>query len=150
MEAEEKNPKDLDLGPLPNFLGYVLRRAQTAVLDDFVVTMAPLGLRVSSLGVMAVIKANPGSSQTAISDALGLQQTNLVATINALEKRNLVKRTRIKQDRRSYSLYLTDEGIRVLDEALALQARHEARFLEKLGPDGKGQLMSLLSRLLGD
>lgn len=140
----------LDLGPLPGFVGYMLRRAQLLVFDDFIKTMASVGLRPASFSVLAVIGANPGSTQSAVSDALGLQRTNLVAIIDSLEKGGFARREPAKTDRRSHALHLTDAGERLLTEALTLQARHEKRFLDKLGPDDTRILLQLLTRMVKD
>lgn len=138
----------LDLSPLPSFVGYMLRRAQMFVFDDFIRVMTPLGLRPASFSVLAVIKTNPGSTQSAISDALGLQRTNLVALIDALEERGLARRRPAKNDRRSYALFVTEKGKRLLEEAMILQAEHESRILGRLTAGERATLLDLLHRML--
>lgn len=141
-------PGRLDLGPLPGFVGYMLRRAQLLVFDDFIRTMAAIGLRPASFSVLAVIDANPGSTQSAVSEALGLQRTNLVAIIDSLEERGIAKRTPARTDRRSHALYLTPKGKRLLAKAMKLQAEHEQRILSKLGAGDPERLLTLLTRLV--
>jgi DNA-binding MarR family transcriptional regulator len=137
----------LRLGPLPNLVGYVMRRAQLLIFDDFIKTMASIDLRPASYSVMAVIDANPGSTQSAVSAALGLQRTNLVAIIDQLEERGLARRAPAKADKRSYALTLTAKGKRLLGEANELVAQHEQRMRAPLQPHEAEQLMSLLHRL---
>jgi len=150
-DGEAPSPTSrLDLGPLPGFVGYMLRRAQLLVFDDFIKTMSAVGLRPASFSVLAVIDANPGSTQSAVSEALGLQRTNLVAIIDTLERGGYARREPVKTDRRSHALYLTPEGKKLLDKALKLQADHEARLLRKLGKDDSRQLLDLLRRLVED
>lgn len=139
----------LDLSPLPSFVGYMLRRAQLLVFEDFIGAMANVGLRPASFSVLCVIKTNPGSTQTAVSEALGLQRTNLVAIIDALEERGLARREPAPNDRRSHALFLTDAGERLLAEAMELQAGHESRVLARLRPKERDQLLGLLQRMLG-
>ena len=148
--AEEAAPQAgrFDLGPLPGFVGYMLRRAQLLIFDDFIRTMAGVGLRPASFSVLAVIDANPGSTQSAVSEALGLQRTNLVAIIDTLEESGFAKRTPARTDRRSHALYLTPKGKRLLAKALKLQAEHEQRILSKLGPEDSARLLTLLTRLV--
>lgn len=138
----------LDLGPLPGFVGYMLRRAQLLVFDDFIRTMSAIGLRPASFSVLAVIDANPGSTQSAVSEALGLQRTNLVAIIDSLEQGGFARREPAKTDRRSHALHLTQNGKRLLHEALALQAEHERRLLKRLGEQDAATLLHLLTRLV--
>jgi len=138
----------LDLGPLPNFVGYLLRRAQLLVFDDFIRTMSSVGLRPASFSVLAVIGANPGSSQSAVSEVLGLQRTNLVAIIDSLEQGGFARRKAAKTDRRSHALYLTAEGKRLLSKALTLQAEHERRVLGRLSDDETQSLLRILTKLV--
>ena len=140
----------LNLGPLPGFVGYMLRRAQLLVFDDFIRTMSSIGLRPASFSVLAVIDANPGSTQSAVSEALGLQRTNLVAIIDSLEKGGFARRAPARTDRRSHALHLTPDGKRLLARALKLQAEHEQRLLRKLGLEDSQALLRLLTRLVDD
>lgn len=140
----------LDLSPLPSFVGYMLRRAQLMVFEDFIGVMAAVGLRPASFSVLCVVNANPGLTQTAVSEALGLQRTNLVAIIDILEERGLARREPAVNDRRSHALFLTDSGQRLLAEAFELQAGHESRVLARLKPKERVQLLYLLHRMLGD
>lgn len=151
-ERADETPlaQQLDLGPLPSLVGYMLRRAQLVVFDDFIRTMAAIGLRPASFSVLAVIDANPGSTQSAVSEALGLQRTNLVAIIDALQERGLARRAPARSDRRAHALFLTDEGTRLLKQAMALQVEHESRFLRRLGEHGGEQLVRLLRKIVDD
>jgi DNA-binding MarR family transcriptional regulator len=142
--------QQLDLAPLPSFVGYMLRRAQLVIFDDFIRTMASVGLRPASFSVLCVINANPGSTQTAVSEALGLQRANLVAIIDGLEERGLARREPAKNDRRSHALFLTREGRRLLTNAMVLQAEHESRVLQRLKREEREQLLHLLHRMLED
>jgi DNA-binding MarR family transcriptional regulator len=68
---------------------------------------------------------------------------------DGLEHRGLAQRSSAPNDRRSYALYLTEEGKRVLARANELERRHETRLDAKLGPGGREQLLELLRRLAG-
>ncbi len=93
------------------------------------------------------IDQNPGSSQSSVSAALGVQKTNFVATITDLEKRGLVLRRKSETDGRTYSLGLTARGRSVLQHATELQSLHEARVIAQIGNEGRLQLLGLLDRL---
>ena len=64
-----------------------------------------------------------------------------------LERRGLARRSSAPNDRRSYALYLTDEGQKVLARASRLEAQMQTRLDAKLGPGGREQLIELLGRL---
>lgn len=137
----------MDVQMLSNYVGYSLRRAQNAVFADFIDTLAELELRPGQFTVLTLIDLNPGTSQSHVSVALGIQKANLVATITDLVKRGYVVRHRSESDGRSYQLELTARGKRLLQRAAALQAIHEARIAARLGARGREQLLELLALL---
>jgi DNA-binding MarR family transcriptional regulator len=138
----------VDLGPLPGFVGYVLRRAQLAVFQDFVQTMATLDIRPAQYSVLLVIARNPGVNQTQISDALGIKTANLVVMLNSLQARGLTERRPGSTDRRAHALFLTAGGRAAMQRLDKLQGEHERRIIAKLGPDGARVLLQLLAKLV--
>ena len=137
----------LDLGPLPELIGYALRRAQLAVFQDFLQTMAALDIRPAQFSVLLLIEVNPGVSQTAISEALGIKTANLAVMLNALEARGYAKRRPGATDRRSHALHLTPQGKALLRQLHERVADHEQRQVARLGPADKAQLLKLLAKL---
>lgn len=126
--------RSLDLGVLDRHLGYFLRRAQVAVFQDFIRTLADVGIRPAQYSVLIVIGANAGLSQADVAQTLGIERARLVRLLDRLERRGLTQRLPSRVDRRSHVLKLTPAGQRVLKRARALAAVHEARLLERLGP----------------
>lgn len=137
----------VDMGTMRGYLGYLLRRAQMLAYADFIAELAALNLSPGQFGVLTVIDANPGLRQSEVSAALGIQKTNFVAVLNEFEQRGLAERCSAAGDRRSYALYLTAPGKALLRKARAAQARHEARLVERLGEQGRVQLLTLLEKL---
>jgi DNA-binding MarR family transcriptional regulator len=119
---------------LDRHLGYFLRRAQVAVFQDFIRTLADVGIRPAQYSVLIVIGANAGLSQADVAQTLGIERARLVRLLDRLERRGLTQRLPSRVDRRSHVLKLTPAGQRVLKRAKALAAVHEARLLERLGP----------------
>jgi DNA-binding MarR family transcriptional regulator len=133
--------------PLSGYVGYALRRAQGVIFADFNHTLAELDLRPFQFAVLVTIDQNPGTSQSSVSAALGIQKANFVATIADLEKRGLVRRRKSDTDARTYSLGLTPRGRSLLQHAAELQSLHEARVIAQIGNEGRLQLLGLLDRL---
>lgn len=133
------------LGPLPEFVGYMLRRAQIAVFDDFMRPARAIDLRPGQFSTLLIVEANPGAKQSDVAAALGIQGTNFVAMINQLERRKLVERRAL--DRRSYGLHLTGEGKALLRQAMKLQDAQEKTYEDILGPGGRRTLLELLAKL---
>ncbi len=146
--AAAPTPARLALGDLPDRVGYALRRAQVAVFQDFVQTMAELDVRPGQYSVLLLIDLNPGVSQTVVGEALGIKPANLAVMLNALQARGLATRARDATDRRAHALHLTPAGKTLLRALNARVADHERRQVARLGAAEKRQLLALLAKLI--
>jgi DNA-binding MarR family transcriptional regulator len=134
-------------GLLPDLIGYHLRRAQSAVFQDFAATMGGAGITPGQFGVLALIEANSGLSQTRLAQILGIDRSTLVAVIDKLEHQGLVERAARPNDRRSHALRLSDVG-KARYQAWAQQVRrHERRIAKRLSPQERKTLIRLLQRI---
>lgn len=138
---------DLDLGPLPGLVGYMLRRAQLAIFNDFIKTCAAEDIRPILYAILTVIDRNPGVRQGEVGAALAIKRSNFVSLLNELESRGLATRTRHATDGRSYALDLTAEGKALIRRLNTLVAGHERRLLDAFGADGRDCLIDLLGRI---
>ncbi len=143
-EAGARSGEKLDLGELPVLSGYMLRRAQFAAFNDFLRFFDDLGVRPVQYAVLTVIDRNPGLKQAQVSEALGIKRANLVAILDALERRGLARREAVATDRRSYALRLTDKGESLMRELRARSDAHEKRLSGIIGEDGRRELLKLL------
>lgn len=137
----------LDMGPLPDLVGYALRRAQVAVFADFHASFAPLGLRPGAFSVLLLVRHNPGARATDIGRALGIKRANFVPLLAELEGRGLVERRAVAHDRRVAALHLTGDGAGLLRRADQVLCAHEARWEARLGRADLDRLLGLLHRL---
>ena len=144
--AEHTKP-DIDLGPLPELIGYVLRRAQLKVFQDFFSAFAPFDIRPAQFAVLTVIERNPGLTQSQVAAALGIKRTNFVGLLNGLETRGLAERRQTARDRRSYALYLTAQGAGLMRKLRPVLKTHESRMVAKVGADGREALLALLHEI---
>ncbi len=91
-------------------LAYLLVQLGFHVAGRFAEQLAPLGLEPRHFGMLTRLAANEGRSQQAIGELMGLNPTRMVFLVDELEQRGLVERRRNPADRRSYALYLTEQG----------------------------------------
>lgn len=140
--------RTFDTGAVTGIIGYRLRRAQVTVFQQFAAYFAEFGLTPAEYTVLALIGANPGSKQTQIGDALGIQRANFVALIARLDQRGLTERHEAQGDRRSNALFLTAAGEALIRRANKVQADFEAEIVERLGgTKSRDQLLALLRKL---
>ena len=135
------------LGILPELVGYHLRRAQVAVFQDFVREMASFDVTPGQFGVLQVIAANPGLSQSELAKAIGVDRSTVVAVIDRLEEQDLVVRAPSPTDRRSHALRLSENGERVVEELVVRVRRHEERIAATLSPRDRARLIELLKKI---
>ena len=136
----------LDQGRLPELLGYHLRLAHGRVFRDFAQVMQGSGMTAGRLGVLELIDANAGLSQSALARAVGLDRSSLVPVIDELEMRGLVARSE-GSDRRSHRLVLTPAGRRFIGRMRVRVQAHEQRIAARLTRAQRSQLIALLEQL---
>lgn len=135
--------------PFKELIGYALRRAQGAVYADLNDGLARLEIRPLQYTMLLIVSENPGVSQTGVCDVLGMQKANVVPSMGELERRGFIIRRKSEADARSYELHLTAKGRRILQRAGEVQSLHESRLIERIGVEGREQLLTLLGKLSG-
>ena len=120
------------------------------MFNDFVQTMSALQVTPGQFGVISLIGANSGLSQSALARAVGIERSTMVAVIDGLEARALVERRPSPHDRRSYALVLSAAGQGLLDQLRPLVASHEDRIAASLSLAEKRTLVELLKKLSQD
>jgi DNA-binding MarR family transcriptional regulator len=129
---------------LPGLLGYRLRLAQQVVFRDFAKSVAELS--PGRVGILLLIDANPGVTQSRLAQAVGLDRSTMVGLVDTLEERRLIERRR-GEDRRTNGLWLTRAGRALLARALRAIARHERRIAARLSAAERRQLLALLGKI---
>ena len=113
----------------------------------FAERLAPLALHPRHFGMLSQLAVNEGQSQQALSIALGIHRSAVVALVDDLEHRALAERRRHPVDRRAYTLYLTPQGRDLLGELERIAAEDEAELLGALSASERSQLISMLQRV---
>ncbi|AMB47068.1 MULTISPECIES: MarR family winged helix-turn-helix transcriptional regulator [Methylobacteriaceae] len=142
-------PADLQprLGAIEDLVGYHLRRASTAVRNDFARVIEGSGMRQVLFGILSVVEANPGINQGAIGRVLGIHRANMVVLVNELIEKGWISRRADEADRRAFVLDLTPEGQAVFAEVRRQLHAHEATLLAELDAAECAQLIALLRRI---
>ncbi len=133
--------------PIEDLIGYALRRAQGVVYADLNGALARISLRPLQFTLLLMVAENPGSSQSTVCEALGIQKANCVPTMGELERRGYIIRRKSAADARSYELHITHKGKRILQRAGEVHSLHEQRLIDRIGVEGRDQLLRLLGKL---
>jgi DNA-binding MarR family transcriptional regulator len=134
-------------GVLPALVGYHLRLAQIAVFRDFASTLQEFDASPGRFGLLVLIRANPGLSQSRLAEAIGLDRSSLVPALNKLEGEQLVERHASSADRRANGIWLTAHGNALVARMQQRVRAHEARLLRGFSAAEKARLIELLGRV---
>lgn len=77
-----------------------------------------------------------------------LSSAGITSRIDRLERRGLVRRLADPDDRRGVIIELTDQGLEVVDAAVAANSISDRQLLERLEPQEVAQLEVLLRKLM--
>lgn len=140
-----KGPKD-EVTALNAYVKLV--RASESVTSRIHRHLADARLTLSQFGVLEALYHTGPLSQTEIAKKVLKSTGNITMIIDNLEKRELVKRERQKEDRRSYAVRLTAQGKKVIK---GLFPRHAARIMEEMGilTNAEQESLGHLCRKLG-
>jgi len=140
---------DLEVEPLQvtarlSRIGPLLARRQEAVFGLF-------GLSRGEVGALSALRvAGPPHrlSPTRLGKGLMLSSAGVTSRIDRLERRGLVRRLADPDDRRGVIVELTENGLQVVDEAVAALMVSDRELLGRLDPQDVAQLEVLLRKLL--
>jgi DNA-binding MarR family transcriptional regulator len=126
-------------------IGPHLARRQEAIFSRF-------GLNRGEVGALSALRITGPPHQlspTHLAKGLMLSSAGVTSRIDRLERRGFVRRLADPNDRRGVLIELTDEGLEVVDAAVAANSASDRQLLERLDPEEIAQLEVLLRKLLG-
>ena len=124
------------------FLGHTFARALANR------AMRPYGVELRHLGALAYAAEGEPRSQRQIVEALGVDKSTMVRTLDDLEGMGLARRHRSTHDRRAYEIEVTPAGRERLNEATQAGAAVMRELLSVLTPAEQGELNRLLTRFV--
>jgi DNA-binding MarR family transcriptional regulator len=135
-----------DWGLLAGSVGPRVRLLRNALAARSIAALEEFGLPTGSLTVLSLIAANPGSSQTALARAAGLNKSALVGIVDELERRGLAARDRSASDRRRNHLSVTPAGEAAMKAMFERVRKDEDTVRDALGANDHRRLLELLDR----
>jgi len=134
-------------GVLTDAIGFYLRLAQEASFQSFMHRGRHLRLRPGRFATLVIIGENPGMSQTALGRAAGRDKSSLTPALDELERRGLIRRERVPDNRRSYALSLTPKGRKWLDELMVPMRLHERDLDAAVGSANRALFLRILKQI---
>jgi DNA-binding MarR family transcriptional regulator len=140
-------PRPINVGLLPNLLGYNVRRAQIALWRDLTRSLGGAEVPPAVFSLMVLVEANPGIAQIELANQLDVDKATIVGLVNRLQRQKWVTRNQSTVDRRRQGILLTSLGQRELDSLRQIMIEHEARFTRLFSQEELAQLFAYLRRI---
>lgn len=128
LKQEEIEFERLTPGSLADTMSFKMRLAQILAFRTFEERLQSYGRAPRYLGLLGVIRHNPGQVQSRLAEAVAVRRSSLVAILDQLEADGLVRREASTEDRRAKGVWLTEKGEEVFDK-LVLEAEAEEKAL---------------------
>jgi DNA-binding MarR family transcriptional regulator len=137
-------------GPsLSGDLCWLLSRASHSLTTQLTAALAELGVSPRAHCVLSTAMTG-GYTQTALAQAVGLDKTTMVVTIDELEAAGLAERRAADGDRRARIIAVTNAGERKVAEANDIVAGIQAEVLASLPSREREKFVGALAQLVGD
>lgn len=100
--------------------GWNARLAARRITREMDAALAPTGLSLAQIGLMAVIAVAEDDRLGALSRRAGLDPSTLTRNLQSLTREGLVEIVTAEKDQRRRAVWLTEAGVRRLETALPL------------------------------
>ena len=124
---------------------FVQKKLLSAVRSDFV----DVDITHENYISLHFIYENPGITQAELAELNTKDRNVIVKTVDRLEKNGWVKRVRSMDDRRAFTLFITDSGEEIIHRYWDKLVQRQKEALSVLTEDEQCKLDMLLEKILG-
>jgi DNA-binding MarR family transcriptional regulator len=138
-----------EIKTLPH-VGAAFLLSQTGVhsMNQFEARLSAIDLKPQHAGLLRMLGSTSGLTQQALCDMFGVHPSRLVALLDELSARRLIERRQHPSDRRSYQVYITDAGLKILERVGTLTQDLESDLFAALSEAERYQLADMLGRIV--
>lgn len=129
-------------------LCWLLAQASQQLTHELTSALSEIGLSPRAYCVLSTAMSGE-HTQTALAQAVGLDKTTMVVTLDELEKSGLAERRPAAGDRRARIVAVTKPGERKVAQGRQIVARSQADVLAALPAREREQFVGALARLVG-
>jgi DNA-binding MarR family transcriptional regulator len=126
---------------------FLLAQLGAHAASQFAERLGVLELTPADAGILRMLRAEAGLSQQELAARLRIHPSRLVAILDNLEKRGFVERKANSEDRRLYSLHLTQAGVETLEKVGSVARKHQDALLSSISLEERNTLAILLLRI---
>ena len=134
-----------EVGPIDDAVGYMLKRAATALRAAMDAALRPLDLTVPQYSCLEVLDQQPGLSGSELARATFVTRQSMNLVLQGLQQRGLLARAEVAQHGKALPTELTDAGRVKLRAASVAVRTVEKRMLAPLAPNARRRLRNDLA-----
>ncbi|MEA3303042.1 MAG: MarR family transcriptional regulator [Pseudomonadota bacterium] len=131
-----------------NSVGWMLKTLCGRLDGEMTKALKPLGLNLSQFAVLMALMEKEGLTQTEIGGKMTMPGYATTRCIDALEVMHYVERRKDERSRRSYRIYLTEQGRAVSPLLFKTVGKINEALLSPLDASGQRQFTALLQKIL--
>jgi len=135
------------MGPLEQYVPYLLNRAGARIAAAFNADMRQIGASLQVWRVLAALREQDGRRMGDLSKTTSIEVSTLTRLVDNMEKDGLVVRRREAGDARAISLHVTPNGRRLTQRIVPIAERYEAVALKGFSAAEIAVLKKALRRL---
>ena len=128
-------------------LAFNLRRSFNKIVDNIDAALSDCALSSHQFGVLTTIYFGRASTPSEVARLRFQNGAAITYTLDRLEQRGLLRRSRSTADKRVITLVLTEEGREVTRQCMNKALAAQDRMAAGLRPDEQAMLLSLLRRI---
>ena len=126
---------------------FLLAQLGAHAAAQFAQRLTELQLTPADAGILRILRVSAGISQQDLSARLQVHPSRLVSLLDKLEHAGFIERKQNLEDRRLYSLHLTEAGVALLEKIGELARQHQKAMNAGLSEEENETLTGLLKRV---
>lgn len=148
LQRLQASPHGLDQTCMGHLIGYHITQANVASRKAFSRHIGePCKLSPVEFTILMLVAHNRDATQKQLSQALAVSAPNVTALVDRMNERDLLKRVRNENDRRSQQLRLTRRGAALVREVREVSLTMERDLLRHLSEAERAMLVELLQKV---
>ncbi|MEA1890552.1 MAG: MarR family transcriptional regulator [Pseudomonadota bacterium] len=129
-------------------VGWMLKVLCTSLDEKMNKEMKRLDLNIAQFAVLMSLSETEGLTQVEIGKKINMPGYATTRTIDALEKVQFVERKKDDRSRRSYRIYLTEQGRKIVPQLFVVVKKVNTQLLSTLTLTEKKQLNKILNKIV--
>lgn len=129
---------------------YLLLANQSMVHRQLLAQLKDTGLTLGQPKVLDYLQYHDGAHQAEIARACHIEPASLTSVLNRMEEKSLVERRTQQGDRRSFAVYLTEQGRQVARRVQQAFAQLEEQAFAGVSEAEREQFLAVFRRVYGN